>query len=125
MSEGSDQKPFDNKSAVPASLYEGLMPKLANVLELSQRPEGITTNEAKGAILDATNDFKLTLARAKEFAVAMPGGESVVEDQDQVLKMLTQLRDKKREQLAQFSTRSLASHYTKTDVDSTASSPGA
>ena len=43
-----------------------------------------------------TNDFKLTLARAKEFAVAMPGGESVVEAQDQVLKMLTQLRDKKR-----------------------------
>ena len=60
MSKGSDQKPFDNKSAVPASLYEGLMPKLANALELSQRPEGITTNEAKGAILDAVSDQSVT-----------------------------------------------------------------
>ncbi|KAL1747354.1 hypothetical protein HDZ31DRAFT_32257 [Schizophyllum fasciatum] len=122
----SNGQPEQSKSAVPASLYEGLMPKLANVLELSQRPEGTTTTAAKRAILDATNDFKLTLSRAKEFAVTLPGGESVVEDQDQVLSMLTQLRDRKREQLAQFSARSsTTSQYTTLmNLDSTASTPG-
>ncbi|TRM62439.1 hypothetical protein BD626DRAFT_548763 [Schizophyllum amplum] len=92
-------------SSVPASLHEGLMPKLAD------------------AILQATNDFKRTLAQAREFAMTLPGGELVVEDQDQVLQMLTRLRDKKKEQLTQFSAQALPKRRMSMDMDSAASTP--
>lgn len=34
--------------------------------------------------------------QAKELAIALPGGELVTEEQDEVIEMLMQLRDRKR-----------------------------
>jgi hypothetical protein len=98
---------------LPAALFESLFLKLIAVLELTQRPEGIVTPQAKQAVLHAvssqrnkvpvpyadihqTNEFKSALNQAKELAVHLPGGELLIDDQTEVIEMLTELRDRKR-----------------------------
>ncbi|KAG6874122.1 hypothetical protein C0995_005538 [Termitomyces sp. Mi166 len=95
--------------SLPTSLYESLLLKLATVLELTQQSEGIVTPQAKQMLLQATNDFKNAINQAKELAAGLPGGEMQVEDQDEVITMLEELRDRKREQLAQFASQVLVS----------------
>lgn len=43
-----------------------------------------------------TNDFRNALSQAKELALNISGGEFTVEEQDNVIRMLEALRDKKR-----------------------------
>ncbi|GLB36717.1 hypothetical protein LshimejAT787_0310040 [Lyophyllum shimeji] len=113
---------------LPSSLYESLLLKLVTVLELTQRPEGITTAQSKQALLQATNDFKNSIIQAKELAVGLPGGEMSVEEQDEVIEMLEKLRDRKRERLAQFAAKTiesggLSASENKMEIDSMASTP--
>ncbi|KAJ7075367.1 hypothetical protein B0H15DRAFT_866937 [Mycena belliarum] len=113
---------------LPAALFESLLLKLVAVLELTQRPEGTVTPQAKQAVLQATNDFKSALNQAKELAANLPGGELLIEDQVEVIQMLTALRDRKRNQLAEFSARVLVSSSTsgaghRMEIDSMASTP--
>ncbi|KAJ7663046.1 hypothetical protein B0H17DRAFT_1092990 [Mycena rosella] len=115
---------------LPAALFESLLLKLVAVLELTQRPEGTVTPQAKQAVLQATNDFKSTLTHAKELAAGLPGGELLLADQLEVIAMLTVLRDRKRQQLAEFSARALAASaasaaggHHRMEVDSMASTP--
>ncbi|KAJ7367588.1 hypothetical protein B0H14DRAFT_3087509 [Mycena olivaceomarginata] len=113
---------------LPAALFESLFLKLIAVLELTQRPEGIVTPQAKQAVLHATNEFKSALNQAKELAVHLPGGELLIDDQTEVIEMLTELRDRKRQQLTEFSTRTLAASSAfavdhRMEIDSMASTP--
>jgi hypothetical protein len=77
-------------------LYESLLPKLAHILQLTRHSEGVTTPEAKQALLHATNDFKNTLSQAKDLAANLPGGELTLSEQDEVIRMLEAVRDQKR-----------------------------
>jgi len=43
-----------------------------------------------------TNNFKNAIAQAKEFATNLPGGELLIEEQDDIIQMLETLRDRKR-----------------------------
>jgi len=94
-----------------------------------------------------TNNFKNAIAQAKEFATNLPGGELLIEEQDDIIQMLETLRDRKRyasipsffslsssgftlvfrAQLAQFAARKVtstaAAHNFKMEVDSVASTP--
>ncbi|KAF8060854.1 hypothetical protein FPV67DRAFT_1673686 [Lyophyllum atratum] len=113
---------------LPTSLYESLLLKLVTVLELTQKSEGIVTLQAKQALLQATNDFKNSINQAKELAADLPGGEMLVQDQDDVIEMLEKLRERKRERLARFSARPLESRgfsgpEDKMEIDSMASTP--
>ncbi|KAJ6544144.1 hypothetical protein B0H19DRAFT_1169743 [Mycena capillaripes] len=113
---------------LPAALFESLLLKLVAVLELTQRPEGTVTPQAKQAVLHATNEFKNALNQAKELAAHLPGGELLIEDQTDVIEMLTELRDRKRQQLAEFATRTLAATSSsaadhRMEIDSMASTP--
>ncbi|KAF8878445.1 hypothetical protein BD779DRAFT_1447646 [Infundibulicybe gibba] len=111
----------------PNGLYESLLVKLATVLELTQRQEVVSLPQAKQALLQATNDFKNSINQAKEFADTLPGGELQMSDQDEVVEMLIELRDRKRGQLQQFISQQLASASAAADssmeIDSTASTP--
>jgi hypothetical protein len=124
-----------SSNALPTALYEGLLLKLVAVLELTQKPEGTVTPQAKQALLQATNEFKNALNQAKELADALPGGDLLVEEQDEVIHMLETLRDHKKRQLSQFSTRlqglpsssdpaGSAGESLEMEVDSMASTPG-
>ncbi|KAJ7618384.1 hypothetical protein FB45DRAFT_1063057 [Roridomyces roridus] len=97
--------PTATDSTLPVVLFSSLLGKLATVLEPTQRPEGTVTPQAKQALLQATNDFKNALAEAKERSARLPGGELRIEEQGDVIEMLTELRDRKRQQLAEFSKR--------------------
>ncbi|KAG6820128.1 hypothetical protein H0H93_005003 [Arthromyces matolae] len=125
---------------LPTNLYESLLSKLAIVLELTQKSDGIVTPQAKRALLQATNDFKNAINQAKELAASLPGGEMLVEEQDEVIAMLENLRDRKRcamffisspllvELLTQFSSQPLAAEGlsaqdAKMEIDSMASTP--
>ncbi|KIM81750.1 hypothetical protein PILCRDRAFT_821099 [Piloderma croceum F 1598] len=116
-------------SILPTALFEGLLLKLVTVLELTRRPEGMATPQAKQALLQATNDFKNTLNKAKELVNLLPGGEMLVEEQDEIIDMLEKLRDHKQQQLSQFSTCILSfsggsvNGDVKMEVDSMASTP--
>ncbi|KAG2023881.1 hypothetical protein CC2G_001487 [Coprinopsis cinerea AmutBmut pab1-1] len=114
-------------NTVSSALYESLILKLVTVLEITRESEGITTPQAKQKLLQATNDFKNSLAQAKEIARNIPGGEFTVEEQDEVIEMLETLRDRKRARLAHFSSKNLASAHsladTKMEIDSMASTP--
>ncbi|KAJ7730973.1 hypothetical protein DFH07DRAFT_968921 [Mycena maculata] len=115
-------------NALPVALFESLLLKLVAVLELTQRPEGTVTPQAKQAVLHATNEFKSALTEAKERAARLPGGELLLADQADVIEMLAALRDRKREQLAEFSKRTLAASGAaaggrRMEVDSMASTP--
>jgi hypothetical protein len=46
-------KPSITSNPLPTALYEGLLLKLAAVLELTQKSEGIATPQAKQALLQA------------------------------------------------------------------------
>ncbi|KAK0464811.1 hypothetical protein IW261DRAFT_1575181 [Armillaria novae-zelandiae] len=102
--------------ALPSSLYQRLLPKLVLVLDLVQHSEGITTPHAKQALLHATNDFRDAVAGARRRALDLPGGEMMVGEQDEVLAMLTLLRDGKRRRLRRFSALVLPDDM---DLDST------
>nr|GAT49893.1 predicted protein [Mycena chlorophos] len=113
---------------LPVALFDSLLLKLITVLELIQSPEGTVTPQARQAVLNATNDFKSTLSQAKELAVNLPGGDLRLEEQVEVIELLTELRDRKRRQLAEFAARTTAASVTATpqarmDVDSVASTP--
>ncbi|KAK0444916.1 uncharacterized protein EV420DRAFT_1484510 [Desarmillaria tabescens] len=109
--------------ALPSSLYQSLITKLVVVLDLVQQSEGITTPQAKQALLHATNDFRNAVANARRLALDLPGGELLVREQDEVIRMLTQLRNGKRRQLHQFSTFVMAAEDDSMDLDSAASTP--
>lgn len=114
--------------ALSTELYQSLLIKLVTVLELTQKPDGIVTPQAKQALLQATNDYKNVLAQARELATKLPGGELVTEEQEEVIQMLEEIRDRKKDLLARFSQRPLVSvvkHTVdiKTEIDSTASTP--
>ncbi|KIJ59843.1 hypothetical protein HYDPIDRAFT_32835 [Hydnomerulius pinastri MD-312] len=117
-------------SALPAPLFGCIIPKLIAVLEHTQRSEGTVTPQAKQALLQATNDFKSTLAQAKEYANSLSGGELNAQQQDELIRMLEMLRDHKRQELSQFAQRvsnlsgsSAQGAIAKMEVDSTASTP--
>lgn len=118
---------MSSSSVLPMSLYEGLLAKLVKILELTQKPEGTATPQAKQALLHATNDFKSSIAQAKDLAAELAGGELRIDEQDEVIEMLTQLRDRKRQQLDQFSAQTLelssSSAEMSMEVDSMASTP--
>ncbi|KAG1746850.1 hypothetical protein EDB19DRAFT_1687972 [Suillus lakei] len=116
--------------SLPTALFDGLLPKLAVVLELAQKAEGTTTPVAKQALLQATNDFKYTLAQAKDYASTLAGGDLLVEEQDSVVAMLEMLKQHKQQQLIQFalevgslSTIAIPNVSSKMEIDSTASTP--
>ncbi|XP_006454921.1 hypothetical protein AGABI2DRAFT_114691 [Agaricus bisporus var. bisporus H97] len=116
------------QNPLPVALYQNLLSKLVAVLQLTRQPEGTTTPAAKQALLQATNEFKNALAQAKDLVTNLPGGELLINDQDEVIGMLETLRDRKRTQLERFSkqpleasTAELASE--KMEIDSMASTP--
>ena len=43
-----------------------------------------------------TNDYKNAISQARELAFNLPGGELVIEEQEDVMEMLEELRDRKK-----------------------------
>jgi hypothetical protein len=99
---------------LPSSVFESLLPKLLTILQVTQRPEGTSNVRNKQDLLqavscnciDCDNDplkcdtqiqaFREALNDARSIASALPGGEMLIEEQEDVIAMLERLRAKKR-----------------------------
>jgi len=79
--------------------FSSLLPALAEVLDTSQRQDEPVS---KQALLNTTNEFKDTLARARHVATTLPGGDMSLADQDEIIQMLEKLREYKKAQLQYF-----------------------
>ncbi|KAI0286616.1 OPT oligopeptide transporter protein-domain-containing protein [Russula aff. rugulosa BPL654] len=88
---------------LPSSVFESLLPKLLTILQVTQRPEGTSNVRNKQDLLQAIQAFRETLNDARSIANALPGGEMLIEEQEEVIAMLERLRAKKRLQLRDFS----------------------
>jgi len=111
----------------PISLFEELLPKIVEVLELIQQTAGLTSQQAKQKLLQSTNAFKNAISQAKDIAVKLPGGELTIEQQDEIIRLLERLRELKRVQLAEFASKNVVAKPStgqfKMEVDSLASTP--
>ncbi|KAI0044884.1 hypothetical protein FA95DRAFT_209653 [Auriscalpium vulgare] len=114
---------------LPSSVFDSLLAKLLRIVELTQRPGGTVTPQAKQELLHATNDFKDALSRSKELANALPGGELLLQEQDDVIAMLERLKQNKLQQLVEFSAQEVNTAVAnpqpnnQMEVDSNASTP--
>ncbi|KAI0005327.1 hypothetical protein BJV74DRAFT_880606 [Russula compacta] len=88
---------------LPSSAFQSLLPKLLTILQVTQRPEGTSNARNKQDLLQAVQAFREALNHARSLATALPGGELLVEEQDEIIAMLERLREKKRSQLREFS----------------------
>ncbi|KAI0367494.1 hypothetical protein BV20DRAFT_555973 [Pilatotrama ljubarskyi] len=109
------------------AVYESLLLKLANVLELATQEQGSMTPQAKQALVRSTKEYKDSMREAHDFATNLPGGELSVQEQDEVIQMLEKLKERKK-QLIEFAEKvgaisSSSQQDVKMEVDSTASTP--
>ncbi|KAH9982092.1 hypothetical protein BGW80DRAFT_1161611 [Lactifluus volemus] len=86
----------DDYQALPSSAFESLLPKLLAILQVTQRPEGTENARNKQDLLQAIQAFREALNHARDLSNALPGGELLVEEQDEIIAMLERLRAKKR-----------------------------
>ncbi|KAH9005843.1 hypothetical protein EDB86DRAFT_1142773 [Lactarius hatsudake] len=92
-----------SNETLPSSAFESLLPKLLTILQVTQRPEGTTNVRNKQDLLQAIQAFREAMSHARDVAGALPGGELLIEEQDEIIAMLERLREKKRLQLQDFS----------------------
>ncbi|KAH9994473.1 hypothetical protein BJV77DRAFT_943694 [Russula vinacea] len=81
---------------LPSSVFESLLPKLLSILQVTQRPEGTSNVRNKQDLLQAIQAFREALNNARSTASALPGGEMLIEEQEEIIAMLERLREKKR-----------------------------
>ncbi|KAF8261530.1 hypothetical protein EI94DRAFT_794616 [Lactarius quietus] len=123
-----------NNETLPSSAFESLLPKLLTILQVTQRPEGTTNARNKQDLLQAIQAFREAMNHARDVAGALPGGELLIEEQDEIIAMLERLRAKKRLQLQDFSDKVIdtkgynvpqygAGQSLQMEVDSNASTP--
>ncbi|KAH9060712.1 hypothetical protein EDB87DRAFT_1683175 [Lactarius vividus] len=92
-----------SNETLPSSAFESLLPKLLTILQVTQRPEGTINVRNKQDLLQAIQAFREAMNHARDVAGALPGGELLIEEQDEIIAMLERLRAKKRLQLQDFS----------------------
>jgi hypothetical protein len=123
-----------NNETLPSSAFETLLPKLLTILQVTQRPEGTTNARNKQDLLQAIQAFREAVNHARDVAGALPGGELLIEEQNEIITMLERLRAKKRLQLQDFSDKAIdtkghnvpqygAGQNPQMEVDSNASTP--
>lgn len=123
-----------NNETLPSSAFESLLPRLLTILQVTQRPEGTTNARNKQDLLQAIQAFREAMNHARDVAGALPGGELLIEEQNEVIAMLERLRAKKRLQLQDFSDKVIdtkgynvpqysAGQNPQMEVDSNASTP--
>ncbi|KAG9013100.1 hypothetical protein FRB94_003934 [Tulasnella sp. JGI-2019a] len=84
------------QSSLPVDTFEGLLPALTNILKVVYDAGDSEESKHKLAITAATDELKEKLARAKELVENLPGGEMLLEDQDEAIAALERLRDQRR-----------------------------
>ncbi|KAF8607593.1 hypothetical protein BDV93DRAFT_273277 [Ceratobasidium sp. AG-I] len=93
--------------------FQSLLPSIVAILQATQ-PPAVPHNAAglhaqRQEIAKATMALRGQVADARDIVDALPGGEMLLEHQQEVITMLIQMRDARRTQLARLSDLSLGS----------------
>ncbi|KZV92125.1 hypothetical protein EXIGLDRAFT_836699 [Exidia glandulosa HHB12029] len=87
---------------LPTAAFDQILPAIIETLELAQQPDVVQNQERRQALVQSTNQLKEKLAKAKDIARALPGGELGIPEQDALILLLERIRDHKRHLLATF-----------------------
>ncbi|KIO26798.1 hypothetical protein M407DRAFT_243604 [Tulasnella calospora MUT 4182] len=90
------------QNSLPISAFESLQPALIKVLKAVHDAGDSDEVQHRLAIATATNELKERIVEAKTLIDALPGGEMLIEHQDEVIKALEQLKAQKTEHLIKF-----------------------
>jgi len=87
---------------LPTPAINGLVPALLRVYALAHDPSSapVTATSTK-ELKDATEGFKTRLNVARTLIEKLPGGDLTSKEQDEIIKMLEDMRDYKRTQIQQ------------------------
>ncbi|KAI0307425.1 hypothetical protein B0F90DRAFT_1621223 [Multifurca ochricompacta] len=85
-----------SSSTLPSSAFEALLPKLLNILKVTERPEGTSNARNKQDLLTGIQTFREALNQARDLANGLPGGESLIEEQEEMIVILERLKAKKK-----------------------------
>ncbi|KAI0781837.1 hypothetical protein C8Q75DRAFT_812165 [Abortiporus biennis] len=107
---------------------EHLVLKFANIIDLICTRGAQNDPQLKHVLVKEINDFKEDMNQAKNAANTLPGGDLTMDDQDDVIRMLEQLRNQRRDILVNAIGEMKSSSEEQTDIkdmeiDSTASTP--
>ncbi|KAG9032758.1 hypothetical protein FRB95_001017 [Tulasnella sp. JGI-2019a] len=105
------------QSSLPVDTFEGLLPALTNILKVVYDAGDSEESKHKLAITAATDELKEKLARAKELVENLPGGEMLLEDQDEAIAALERLRDQRRAHILTFADSKSLSQVAKPVVE--------
>ncbi|KAG9017620.1 hypothetical protein FRB90_000490 [Tulasnella sp. 427] len=90
------------QNSFPIAAFQSLQPALVKVLKAVHDAGDSDEVQHRLAIANATNELKVRIAEAKALIDGLPGGEMLIEHQDEVIKALEQLKAQKTEHLIKF-----------------------
>ncbi|KAF8680992.1 hypothetical protein RHS04_03389 [Rhizoctonia solani] len=100
-----------SNSALNQATFESLLPSVVQIIQSTQpQPQSqppAQTQQQQQEIAKATMALRTQLAAARDQVDALPGGEMLLKDQQEVIQMLKEMRSQRRAQLARLANLSI------------------
>ncbi|KAJ1308652.1 hypothetical protein OPQ81_004346 [Rhizoctonia solani] len=89
------------------STFESLLPSVVQIIQSTQPQPPAQTQQQQQEIAKATMALRTQLVTARDQVDALPGGEMLLKDQQEVIQMLKEMRSQRRAQLARLANLSI------------------
>ncbi|CAE6454145.1 unnamed protein product [Rhizoctonia solani] len=86
-----------NSHAFNQSTFESLLPTAVQIIQSTQPQSSAQTHQQQQEIAKATMALRTQLATARDQVDALPGGEMLLKDQQEVIQMLQEMRSQRRQ----------------------------
>ncbi|CAE6408878.1 hypothetical protein BN14_00484 [Rhizoctonia solani AG-1 IB] len=83
-------------SALSQATFESLLPSVVQIIQSTQPQPHAQTQQQQQEIAKATMALRTQLAAARDQVDALPGGEMLLKDQQEVIHMLQEMRSQRR-----------------------------
>ncbi|CAE6439204.1 unnamed protein product [Rhizoctonia solani] len=100
-------QPASANPAFNQSTFESLLPSVVQIIQSTQPQSSAQTHQQQQDIAKATMALRTQLATARDQIDALPGGEMLIKDQQEVIHMLQEMRSQRRAQLARLANLSI------------------
>ncbi|CAE6392311.1 unnamed protein product [Rhizoctonia solani] len=96
-----------SNNTLSQSTFESLLPSVVQIIQSTQPQPPAQTQQQQQEIAKATMALRTQLAAARDQVDALPGGEMLLKDQQEVIQMLKEIRSQRRAQLARLANLSI------------------
>ncbi|CAE6413193.1 unnamed protein product [Rhizoctonia solani] len=86
-----------NKHTFNQSTFESLLPTVVQIIQSTQPQSATQTHQQQQDIAKATMALRTQLSIARDQVDALPGGEMLLKDQQEVIQMLKEMRSQRRQ----------------------------